>query len=423
MIRQAVKSRQGVVRSLVAAPTKKTVPFRHSRNKLPPVCIDTVQRAELTQQVLQAPQGSLFTYQGSISTAEAAWQTADVTCQKVEYLLRGHAHSLSGTQWNRWVKHQPVPDPSASASNADETLETMQNLIERLHEEGYLYMRVRDSRLEELHGLKPADGSGDKEPLTTRTLPTKDREELLLKAGLGDLLLDEDDDELMEGLVPDTQPAEETEGTYMEDFALPGPTVNMYDCLLDAMACQTSSKMVSLEKSDFILERIVGRHTLDGGDAGNLNPNTSPTAQSFNAGIRVAAGMPYDITDKSSVNVKLRDDAILLAFGAFDAINHSAALEGNSATYTHLLNLVAKYFPRGVTCGNIAHGMFKHARQQGIIDDGVISAYLAANEPSNATHVDEFIENNLHGKTRKELPFKWTRYSRIRRHHPREATY
>jgi len=425
------------------------VPFRHSRNKLPAVCTDPVQLLELTQELMEAGEGTLYTYESGKDSMEEAWVAADATVQKAEFVVRGHAWLLPGTQWNRWIsaESQQEVDPTP-------IMESMQALIDRLWEEGYTYMTLRAARLEELHGPKaPKSGEGD---LTSDEELLQDDFQDLLEAGGEE---DEEDEvdyettevfETVQDLQADIEKFAREEGLtaegsddikvlgegdlevvgggsaeedYMEDFALPGPTVNIYNALLDVMACHPESDFVTPMEASLLLEFILMRHKLDGGDEKNTNSHTRPSVMTFNAPIRIASTLPFDHDDKQTANVRYRDEAITLAFAAFDTLSHSGVSERNSATYNYLLSTVAKYFPSSRIRGNIAHGMFHHARLQGLIDSSVIRAHIAANEPSNGKEFDDWIEETLKEKAVKDLPHKWRRNSRRRRYHPRENDY
>jgi hypothetical protein len=169
----------------------------------------------------------------------------------------------------------------------------------------------------------------------------------------------------------------------------------------------------------------LGRHGLDGGDERNRNEHTRPTVLSYNAPIRLAANLPYDGSSSSSSSAELRDEALQLALGSFDALGHSSIVSRNSATYTYLLRVIAKYLRTGETRGNIALGIFHHGRVQGLVDDAVLDAFRAAHTPSNGKDFERWISKYLGSPDRpaKDLPHRWRRHGRVRRYHPREATY
>jgi hypothetical protein len=431
-----------------------------------------------------------------------AWEAADQVVQKVEYLIRGHAHTLTGTQWNRWLTsaaaggkgnggNKGTGKATGTTTNLDptETLQTMQALMDRIDAEGRTYMTMRSLRLEEMYGPKRAastitpkvmggggipDKTGSLEHWLYGDAPDaeyqaevnqqnqvasgagaeseedgqevfqdledlqKDMETFSQSDGVGGT---EDEEEHMyiveDGQnfsVQETNNAHETTDTsendprsvsYRNDFSSPGVTVSMYDALLDAMACQaaTSSDFITPTKAFDIVSEIVSRHDLDGGDNANTNIHTRPTAVSYNAAIRIASELPFDATSEEPEDIRVRDDALTVAFGAFDALQQTGVVEGNSATYHYLLLCVAKYFPASRIRGNVAHGMFHHAQEQGLIDAEVVAAHMAANAPSNGPEFEEYMEKTLKGKTVNDLPHAWRRFNKVRRHHPRENIY
>ncbi|GKY96245.1 hypothetical protein MPSEU_000584300 [Mayamaea pseudoterrestris] len=411
------------------------LPTRHSHRKLPLVCTNQTLKTQITRQLLNAPIGSLFTYQVDQDSADQAWSIADDCVQKTEYVLRGHAHSLPGTTWSRWL----LQEPSCEISNdqAMETIDVMQRLLDRLSNEGLSYMQLRAARLEETQGprvnaheivlendAESEDGNNTelihaKQVFESVQSLQDDVNELSGEQAMedsdssSDSESDSDDDNENNATLATNEP------TYMQDFSHPGPTTHMYDVLLDAMACQ--AHVVTARETYLLWEDLMLRHELDGGDASNKLWHTRPTLQSYNASIRVAAELPYDLSDQSPRNMERRDDAIHLTFSVFDVLSESLLHSCNSATYTYLLQVVAKYLPQSRSKGHIARGMLLHAREQGLLDSSMVKAYRSANEPPNG---DEFLETlQVFDRPVRELPHKWRANNRKLRNHPREATY
>ena len=415
-------------KSSVPPSSSGPLPTRHSNKKLPLICTDTSVLKDVTQQILNAPVGSLFAYTSDQKSALHAWHTADLTVQKTEFVLRGHAHGLPNTQWNRWLpaaSQQQQQD--ISEDQANETINTMQKLVDRLWEEGYTYMQLRSARLEEVEGPKVNAHEILRNPdsETQRLLHAKDVFETVQSSNMdslsvevaGEATTDSSESESSES----DSDSDNEEPSYMEDFAFPGPTTHMYDTLLDAMACHTYCEDVTTRNAFLILEDIVMRHNLDGGDDANTLVYTRPTAQSFNASIRVAAESAFDRTDQSPANQKYRDESIHLAFAAFGALSDSTMIPRNSATYAHLIQVVGKYLPVSRSRGNISRGMLLHAREQGLVDESLLEAYRLANHPSNGAEFEDTLAR-FSGPV-SELPHKWRASNRKYRSHPREAIY
>lgn len=493
------------------APVARRLPAKHSRNKFPAVCTDPVALQELTASILQAAPGTLFRYEPNAATtatgggssnsdsSAAAWEAAHAVTQKVEYLIRGHAHSLPGTVWNRWLKSPTTADSDSSSTttsttsteavdvnanvnanvnvNVDNVLQTMQALVDRLHAEGQTYMTLRADRMQEVHGPKRETVVATTVKITSANDPSMSANSLesFLRGNESEDEDDDDEEEVdtteyqttevfsdVEALGKDiehfaaqegntgadeedmfvverdqnytggraiaqdaaafAQQRQHTRASYMHDFAAPGVSVAMYDTLLDAMACHATSNLVHPTSAFTLLQEVVGRHELDGGNDSNTLRHTLPTAISFNAVIRIAAELPFDIDSTEPADIRTRDDALTVAFGAFDALYRST-VERNCATYSYLLRAVAKYFPPSRIRGNVAHGMFHHAAEQGLIDATVVEAHKTANTPSNGPEFDEWMASTLTDKAVGDLPHEWRRCSRVRWHHPREAVY
>lgn len=459
------------------SPVSHRIPVKHSLNLPPPVCTHLTQLLELTQEVLESKPGSLFAYRNGFDTAQDAWKAAETTRQKVEFLVRGHAWTVQGTQWNRWTRtserekqllqeiteQQSDGDDATANNNNYSALQSMQALIDRVYQEGEMYMMVRASRLEELARLAskeeqqpaPQDNSNNKNRNTgvgdsVVTQDTQDNTtgdtnssagsdqikasfEGLLESGTAsssefDLLLEgganvdgDDDGDIM---VTNEGEMEQQQNQHKHPFAIPGPTVAMWDAVLDTMACcQSKSPKGHYTAALQIMHEILKRHELSGDDEHNTNPHTLPTAVSFNAPIRIAAQSAFDPDNKKPANIRLRDQAIQLAFEGFDAITCSSVVERNSATYAYLLQTMSKFFPASRSRGNICHGMFHHASEQGLIDQTVVTAHLAANVPSNGPEFEEWISKTLKDVAIKDLPLKWRRRNRITRHRAKEAIY
>lgn len=394
------------------------------------------------------------------NSSEAAWTLADPVCQKVEFLLRGYAHSIAGTQWNRWVtsnnnnhnytmglgRKDNDNDDDEDVNDLDNTtslaLINMLSLMDRLQEEGYLYMQLRADRMEELEALSDDETMSDSDSSEMLASSLNDFEDSDSSNGENEIIkerenpiddeagLEQDLDELESGEEDSDDDEEEEE--YMDDFAAPGPTVHMYDIFLDTVACsmmsgtELASTIIDCHDCLGFLGEIVARHELDGGDLRNRNPHTIPTLQSFNSAIRIAANAPWSSSagnDDADTAATDRENALILALGAFDALSQSAILERNSATYTYLLQTIAKYFPPSQSRGNIARGMWQHALLQGVIDEGVMDAMIAVNTPSNGPIHDKYVQETIAGKQLNDLTHKWRRFCRVRRLHPHEATY
>jgi hypothetical protein len=250
------------------------MPSRHSRQVLPPVCTDAVQLTEWTQQVMEAPVGSLFGYATTTSahattnnSRAAAWETADDTAQKVEFLVRGHAAQLPGTLWQRWLPPSAQPETVDSAAAAL-SLQAMEGLVDRIWDEGHAYMVVRADRLRETtERLETADASSETPPQlaggdNSESNPNDSHRppswesysyESFASSAAG----------AVEGIVEQDVEDETTAANepFMNDFSLPGPTVHMFHTLLDAMACSAEhNSAVTMEQTRLLWTDLRARH-------------------------------------------------------------------------------------------------------------------------------------------------------------------
>ena len=406
------------------------VPILHSRKALPRVCLDPSELNDMTEHVLSTEAGNLFQFQrnttssvmSALEDSKAAWNTADGTVQMVEYLMRGHAAKVPGSLWNEWT---------AAPSGAEDPLKSlviMDMLLDRIWDEGHFYMTVRQKHwsqvaLEDdlLHAGSNADESlaADWRKFAREdTIVNDDGNDTGWKATEASVEEDSDDTG--------------TSGDMMEDFAMPGPSVDMYDTYLDTIASaaalvqspENTPPLLTSKNAFATLETILSRHQLDGGDDVNTNRHTLPTQISYNAVMRTAANLPFESGDDLSSAEVYRDWAIMASFSAHDALTHAAGLERNSSTYAYLLQVVAKYMPPSTYRGNVARGLWKLAKTNGVYNAQVQEALLLANATSNGPDHDEWLDENIRGKDwRTDAPHRWRRRVQKYRMVPKQTTY
>ena len=172
-----------------------------------------------------------------------------------------------------------------------------------------------------------------------------------------------------------------------------------------------------------VYDRAMARHRADGGPNAN-NRHTMPTLITYNAILRTCAAVEYN-----GESEQVRDAALDLAFVVHDALNANAPTDAastsnavsknkkstttntttsmpkrNSATYAHMLRVIAKYLPPSPTRGNVAYGLWLSCTgHDGVLDRNVIQAYVEANtrNGSNGAQYDAFVaklagvENNM----------------------------
>jgi len=451
----------------VARPLR--IPTKHSRKKMPITVTDPVMLTEWTQEVLETPDSRLFAhlYKGEESR-DAAWETADPVMQKVEALIRGYAYLVPGTIWNRRVPSNVSSNSNSNTANElsasvepSVAMNVQHELLLKIHNEGYDYMTVRNMKMEERHGPKPPrdpserkpyepppkqmPGVGDVIPLDARKyVETKHLEWYYEHHPEEHPDYDEEQERLKQQhqlplhishMLEETHSQDELrqlqqDHSYLHDFASPGPTVNMYDTILDTLACQAATSqdpVQDLATATHVYDMVIQRHLLDGGDyAATVNPHTRPTILTFNAQIRLAADLPWRDGD----SVEHRDDALTVATAAFQRTHECGVVERNSASHMYLLQCFEKYMPASRIRGDMAHAILRLARYHGLLSPEIVAAYKRANEPSNAPEYDEEIAElfgfggDEHGEELlRELPHKWFRLSKKRRYDKRNTVY
>ena len=461
-----------------------SIPLTHSRKAMPLIVKDPIKLAEWTQEVLETPDSRLFahlykptnnTSQWMIEHRDAAWATADPVVQKVEALIRGYAHAVRGTIWNRllrnhWRYRKPDPETGVVTPRMDPVtaMNWQHKLLRKIHNEGFDYMTVRNMDLEERYGPKPPSDPNARKPWEKppKQMPGKgilyqfplDAKKYTTNNMLDvfhehhpeerDDADDEDEDydsddepdrlaheQLLQLSSSTTSSSKDTlheewfrmyqDDSYLHDFALPGPTVNMYDTILDTLACSAAQHSIDpvqdLATATNVYEMVILRHFLDGGDyATDVNVHTRPTILTFNAQIRLAAQLPW----QEGNSIEHRDDALTVAMAAFSRTHECGVVERNASSHTYLIQCLHKYMPPSRIRGDMALALVMSARYHGILSQAVIEAFKACNIPSNAKEHDELILEKFTGENyMAKLPKKWFRLNKKRRYDSREEVY
>lgn len=415
--------------------SSSSIPTRHSRHVPRPVCADSTELESTTASLLSSRPGSLFTYEfnssvyntnggkGSSSSKadeyEAGLARSDMTTQKFEWTLGGHAAAIPGTTV------AAVAGNDNGNTNSKQHLDAMVGLLERIEEEGRIYVELR-ARVLNQHYNDNDNNAGD--------------------SSSSDSSSDSSDSDTTSTSSSQSQSAWRIQSLINRYGATPGPSIYMYDALLDAIACcaeqqaeqvqdnnnagSSNSSMEYLTLARSVYERAMARHHADGGPNAN-NRLTMPTLVTYNAVLRTCAAVQYDHNNSGSTNeqVQVRDAALDLAFVVYDALNANSPTDPtstsnavsknrsskkvnkakvkagtvssgagmpqrNSATYAHMLRLIAKYLPPSPTRGNVAYGLWLSCTgHDGVLDDGVIQAYVEANtrNGSNGQRYDAFV--------------------------------
>ena len=402
------------------------LPTRHSRHLPKPVCTDPVELESTTESLLASRAGSLFTYEYSGHTRmadkadeyEAGLARSDVTTQKFEWTLGGHAAAISGT-----IAADSTVNIAATG-DASKHLESMIGLLERIEEEGRIYVELRARILNRQFGGFDNDISNSADTDGPSSSDSSDSD----SGSDSDSVSDSDNESETAPAQLASASAWRIQSLINRYGAAPGPSIHMYDTLLDAIACcaeaesTDQSHMSSLEYltlAQSVYERAMARHHADGGPNAN-NKITVPTLITHNAVLRICAAVEYGGNDD-----KVRDVSLDLAFVVYDVLNSPSSTtsnrvskdrgikssrkakasatatnsgvypQRNSATYVHMLQTIAKYLPPSSTRGNVAYGLWMSCTgHDGVLDDKVLNAYVEANtrNGSNGKEYDKFVQ-------------------------------
>lgn len=320
-------------KSPVKKAIKRVIPSKHSR-KLPPSIASAEIVDDMTNELLSSPIGSLYTYDSDFKGSEdQGFIVSDVWSQKVEFLLRGHSSLIDGSIVRYELQHESLELPDVKVNddkNIGERIRVMQSLLERMENEAEAYKEAyitAHSAMEEV-----------KEPSSSQKKGKKGAEDV----------------------------SSSSKGIFKG--APPGPTISMYDIVLDAYAISTHlPTTTALTQAQSLFNKATHRHIQNGGPD-NTQRHTIPTSLTFNAVIRTASNTSYDYTLKE-IDERTRDEVLNAAFWTFDKMYHTDCTERNTATYIYMLRMLKKCMPESRVRGNIAHALFDLAVEDKVMDD------------------------------------------------------
>jgi hypothetical protein len=475
--------------------TGPVVPTRHSLKGPPSICRDPVALQELTQQVLETSVGSLFCQKrtATISTPsnfsiqrdrDEAYGVAQQSSQLIEYLLRGYNHQFPGSLYGF-----PIASASGSALGLEEAsthIETMMNLIDRLEQEGEMYLQLRheaysfrasatalvdavssankvNTSMEDDSSSSSSSSSSENDSLETFE-GAEDEEIEIGSTTFGEvedlfssLVQSKHQHDLEEHASQGSGVSKEHEGrSHLYDFAKPGVTITMYDAILDAMACATEmlllhddgtkkgksqyANLKQLEPADLydVLENALTAHKLNSHSEtqGCLFPYTVPTMATYNATLRgignlcLAAGSA-DAERKQS----LVDQGLAYGFGVFNHLTHNdhGLPKRNTASVIYLLGVVKACFPPSRTRGNITVTLWDQASREGLVTPDLIAAIQDLHAESNGPEFQVFLDalekcqgtipSSKDGKNSKNLIIMPQRFARFVKKYQHSKNY
>lgn len=352
------------------------LPTRHSWKQAPRVCGDIHELQESTASIIEQPLGSLyvsnasFSFKDSTSSIESqrneVYEVADDTIQQVEYLMRGHASFVEGSIYNK-------QDSTNSLLSGPEHLEQMKQLLQKMQQEGDLYMQLREEH------LKIADdGTGDG----------------------GEKIVEEE--------APDL------------DFAPPGATIAMYDAFLDSMAVQKErmedpvpffeTSLQALQAceldADFLMTEQDRRKKQY---FQQRDTYTLATPITYNAALRGIG----DHTDFA--NPQYRDNALNASFHLYNHLTHSGHLLRNSASIGYMLQILSQALPDSRVKGNISVTFWKQACQMGLVTPKLVASMQSIHRDLKCGPEFEPVVEQLEIPLT-ELPQRYRRAVKVTRH-------
>ena len=366
-----------------------SLPTRHSRHLPPPIAYGT-ELQDLTEELLtiKFPLPPFYE-QGLSFTSQKMWHELDPILQKGEYVLRGHAACIPRT-----LHHDPRRNSSSSSEDSPTRhIAQMKAILNRFQDEGLLYMeRVQQRRYAVVTASYYSQQKDTTATENTNSIHEEDSSSFANKVEL--------------------------------KCATPGPTVEMWDTLLDSMAVTPTHDTPTTMFT--ILQHVLSRHDKDGGFERNINPYTVPTICTFNTVLRGVASTPYNNinttnNNKEEEDTRVRDSALETAFGVYDDMRFH--VNRNAATYRYMIQVVHKFLPPSKTRGNIAYALWKLAQQEHVASQEVLNALLDVSS-SNQNHnpeLQDWIET--HGNNIRHMPLNWRKNYKLRRYITKDATY
>jgi hypothetical protein len=349
-----------------------SIPTRHSRHDPPAACLSPAQLKEVTEEILASTPGTLIPYEPSKRDDSLhAWEVADESIQKVEWLIRGYSAQVKNTKMQRMYSNASDEDPV-------QCIDSIHHLVKRMEKEGSMYMELRHKMRSQL-ALEEQQDADDSY--------TSQREIQVLRDATS------------------TQ-------TIPQVFASPGQTIGMFDTLLDTMPFATNTGTPKIVGT--LLKAINERFDQDGGLDFNVNPNTVPTQMTFNAGLRA-------IANTQSGPESTRDDALLYAFGTFEALRDSN-VKRNSATYAYMIQIVTEFFPASEMAGNIAHSLWLMAQEDQVIDAKIMQA-MENVQSGNYEKYETFLNKDIRDKTIDDVHRRFRKFSKSLRCERDDDTY
>jgi hypothetical protein len=204
-------------------------------------------------------------------------------------------------------------------------------------------------------------------------------------------------------------------GSKDDDFAIPGVTTNMYDTILDAMAC---ASQFSLDASkDSYLQLLepddLYRVSLAAWKAHDLNnqhhnksdsvdhywfPSTVPTMITYNATLRGIGNLC--LAENENNNEERRgiivDQGLAYGFGVYNHLTHNkhGLPKRNAASIIYLLQTIKACIPPSRTRGNMTVALWHQASMEGLVTPKLIQViHELHSDNCNGPEFDVFLQS------------------------------
>mmetsp|Transcript_16209 Transcript_16209/g.30651 ORF Transcript_16209/g.30651 Transcript_16209/m.30651 type:complete len:485 (+) Transcript_16209:81-1535(+) len=402
----------------------RSLPTRHSRHSTPPVAPRDILHVE-SQKLLDAPPGILFAYNSKnlqydkVAEYEQGLVECHVLQQKVEYLLRGYSSMIPGCLVNLQSETVSLESDTRSGENYDDVIFNMIQLVERIELEGQAYVELRSKYRSQLARISTDHNQGEEKE--------EHKEDHHDQEGSRDSLQDDEEveDETEEFIVDESTDnnAWRMNALVTHYGAPPGPTNQMYDLILDAIAVSVGSSshpLLMIQHSRSLYNKSLKRYEMDAQEGmDQLNPTSCPTPLTFNAVIRAAAISTHD--------EQVRDYAMENAFCAFNAMYHHPVVHRNSATYRYMLEMMEVLFPVGAMRGNISAAMWQQAVQEKVVDLALLETMKRMSNQSHGELFDEWWKK-VEGRFVRDVngygfPLVWGRNKNVRKYDRKSEAY
>mmetsp|Transcript_5473 Transcript_5473/g.8051 ORF Transcript_5473/g.8051 Transcript_5473/m.8051 type:complete len:422 (-) Transcript_5473:315-1580(-) len=402
--RTALKRSTALLRhksSTAAAATARWIPVEHSQqNSKNPFVGAEIEPLE----TLDTSTSNCYSNHDDTTTT-----TTTTIDQLVLKVMRGHSALIEGSLVSRVSKRfRSKQDADVGKDDSIKRADIMYELVQK----GVQFAAERREEVLKMEETEKEEENKEEEASESEEAGTDD---------------DDDDTTQKSSLTEEEQAEHELiqRGILYAKPGCTGPTIEMYDLALDALACSRHPKAVSLSEAllDDLLERYEALSAARDANDDHLSSNSlddnfdltlyTPTQASFNAVLRCAANAA-DVAN--SMDERRRDEVIMTAFYTLDRLFRADCVYRNAASYAYVLRVIATWIPESRSRGNVARGLFEKACEEGVVNEQVLEALRDAGGGMDFEHwAPSVVDCDI-----KDLPQKWRRNVK-RRQNPHGA--